>query len=242
MSASSSIRSGQNVDPGEIARFAAAANDWWNLQGEFRPLHDINPVRLRYVSSRAELADCQALDVGCGGGILTEALARAGARTLGVDLAEASLQVATAHARDSSLANVSYRCIAIEQLADEAPGQYDVITCMEMLEHVPSPDSVVTACARLLRPGGRAFFSTINRNPKSYLMAIVGAEYILNLIPKGTHQYGKLIRPAELARWLRQAGLELEEMQGLHYNPLTRQAWLNDDVSVNYLLTARRPE
>jgi 2-polyprenyl-6-hydroxyphenyl methylase / 3-demethylubiquinone-9 3-methyltransferase len=228
-----------NVDPREVAKFDDLAHRWWDPEGEFKPLHDINPLRLDYVERRAPLADAQVLDVGCGGGILAEAMARRGAKVTGIDMAEAPLEVARLHLLESGL-EVDYRQVPVEQLADEMPGAFDVVTCMEMLEHVPDPASVVAACARLVRPGGHVFFSTINRNPRSFLFAIVGAEYLLRLLPRGTHEYARFIRPSELTRWVRAASLETRHMGGLGYNPLTREYRLDDDVQVNYLMHTTR--
>jgi 2-polyprenyl-6-hydroxyphenyl methylase / 3-demethylubiquinone-9 3-methyltransferase len=228
-----------NVDPREVAKFDDLAHRWWDPEGEFKPLHDINPLRLDYVERRAPLADARVLDVGCGGGILAEAMARRGAKVTGIDMAEAPLEVARLHLLESGL-EVDYRQVPVEQLADEMPGAFDVVTCMEMLEHVPDPASVVAACARLVRPGGHVFFSTINRNPRSFLFAIVGAEYLLRLLPRGTHEYARFIRPSELTRWVRAASLETRHMGGLGYNPLTREYRLDDDVQVNYLMHTTR--
>lgn len=231
---------GDNVDPAEIARFEQLAARWWDRESEFRPLHEINPLRANWIDERAPVAGRRILDVGCGGGILAEALARRGAEVTGIDLGEAPLAVARLHAIESGVA-VTYRHIAVERLAAEAPEQFDTVTCLEMLEHVPDPAAVVAACARLVRPGGHLFFSTINRNPKSFALAIVGAEYVLRLLPRGTHTYERFIRPSELAAWCRAAGLEVHDLTGLRYNPLTRSYRLHPgDVSVNYLLHASR--
>lgn len=230
-----------NVDPAEIARFDAIAARWWDPGGEMSPLHVINPVRTRYIEQAAAgLKGKRALDVGCGGGILSEALAARGAQVLGIDLADEVLHAARLHLQGSGLA-VEYRAVAAETLAAERPAQFDLVTCLEMLEHVPDPGAVVEACAQLVRPGGTVVFSTINRNPKSYALAIIGAEYLLNLIPRGTHDYAKLIRPSELARWARAASLEVLGIRGLQYNPLLKTARLSDDVGVNYLMHCRRP-
>ncbi len=229
-----------NVDPAELAKFSELAHRWWDPNSEFRPLHQINPLRLEWINDLAPLAGKQVLDVGCGGGILAEAMAHKGAQVLGIDLADKSLKVAQLHALETGVANVQYRQVSAEALAAEAPARYDVVTCMEMLEHVPDPSSVVRACAELVKPGGWVFFSTINRNPKSFLFAIVGAEYILKLLPRGTHEYAKLIRPSELAGYSRQAGLELAHSKGMEYNPLTRRYWLSADTSVNYLQATRK--
>lgn len=230
-----------NVDAGEIARFDALAARWWDPDGDFRPLHQINPLRLDYIRQRVTLNGCEALDVGCGGGILAESLHRQGARVTGIDMAEKPLAVARLHQAESGT-EVEYLKSTAEALADERAGRYDLVTCLEMLEHVPSPATVIRACHELVRPGGDVFFSTINRNPKSFLFAIVGAEYVLKLLPKGTHEYAKFIRPSELETWARNAGLELEAMIGLHYNPLTREYWLAPNVDVNYMMHFRRPE
>jgi len=216
------------------------AHRWWDPSSEFRPLHEINPLRLNWIKGFCPLEGQLALDVGCGGGILAEAMARSGAQTLGIDLAEKSLKVAQLHALQNQVQGITYEKIPVEELAERSPGRFDLITCMEMLEHVPDPRSVIESCARLVKPGGWVFFSTINRNAKAFLFAILGAEYVLNLLPKGTHEYEKFIRPSELVGMARQAGLELQATQGLQYNPLTRRYWLNQDVSVNYLLAMRR--
>ena len=228
-----------NIDPGEVAKFDDLAHRWWDPHGEFRPLHEINPLRLDYVERRAPLGDARVLDVGCGGGILAESMARRGARVTGIDMAQAPLEVARMHLHESGL-EVDYRQVPVEELAQEMPGSFDVVTCMEMLEHVPDPASVVHACARLVRPGGQVFFSTINRNPKSFLHAIVGAEYVLGLLPRGTHEYARFIRPSELTRWARAAGLDTRHLAGLGYNPVTREYRLDDDVRVNYLMHTMR--
>jgi 2-polyprenyl-6-hydroxyphenyl methylase/3-demethylubiquinone-9 3-methyltransferase len=229
-----------NVDPAELAKFSELAHRWWDVHSEFRPLHQINPLRLDWIQQLAPLKDRQVLDVGCGGGILSDAMARAGATVTGIDLASKSLKVAQLHALETQTPRVTYREISAEALAAEAPGQFDTVTCMEMLEHVPDPASVIQACATLVKPGGWVFFSTLNRNPKSFVFAIVGAEYVLNLLPKGTHEYAKFIRPAELAAHARAAGLTLQAMKGLQYNPITRRYWLNDDTSVNYMVATQR--
>jgi 2-polyprenyl-6-hydroxyphenyl methylase/3-demethylubiquinone-9 3-methyltransferase len=230
-----------NADPAELRKFESIASRWWDPTSEFRPLHEINPLRLDYVDARASLQGKTVLDVGCGGGILAESMAARGAKVTGIDLGGANIEVARLHLLESGL-EVDYREVAAEQLAEESPASFDVVTCMEMLEHVPDPASVITACARLVKPGGLVFLSTINRNPKAYLYAVVGAEYVLGMLPKGTHDYAKFIRPSELGTWLRAAGLELEDMTGLTYNPLTGVYALDrDDVSVNYMACARRP-
>ena len=230
-----------NVDAQELAKFSELAHRWWDPESEFRPLHQINPLRLEWIDELASLRGKQVLDVGCGGGILAEAMARRSAHVTGIDLAAKPLGVARLHALEAGVANLDYREIATEALAAEQPGSFDVITCMEMLEHVPDPSAVVRACATLVKPGGWVFFSTLNRNPKSFLFAIVGAEYVLGLLPKGTHEYARFIRPSELARWSRDAGLSLHGSRGMEYNPFTRRYWLSDDTSVNYMIACRRP-
>jgi 2-polyprenyl-6-hydroxyphenyl methylase/3-demethylubiquinone-9 3-methyltransferase len=230
-----------NADPQELAKFGDLAHKWWDPDGEFRPLHQINPLRLDWIDAQARLSGQKVVDVGCGGGILAESMARRGANVLGVDLSVKPLRVAQLHAMEAGLDNLAYREVAVEALAQEAPGSFDVVTCMEMLEHVPDPASVVQACAALVRPGGWVFFSTINRNAKAFLLAIVGAEHVLGLLPKGTHEYARFIRPSELTRFGRDAGLEAREFKGLEYNPITRRYWLSNDTSVNYLLACRRP-
>jgi 2-polyprenyl-6-hydroxyphenyl methylase/3-demethylubiquinone-9 3-methyltransferase len=229
-----------NVDPAELAKFSDLAHRWWDTESEFRPLHQINPLRLNWMLDIAAIDGKRVLDVGCGGGILADAMARRGADVLGIDLATKALRVAQLHAMEAQTPRVQYREISAEALAAEQPQSFDVVTCMEMLEHVPDPSSVVRACAQLVKPGGYVFFSTINRNPKSFLFAIVGAEYVLNLLPKGTHEYAKFIRPSELARYARDAGLELQQTKGLEYNPLTRRYWLSGNTSVNYMLAMRK--
>jgi 2-polyprenyl-6-hydroxyphenyl methylase/3-demethylubiquinone-9 3-methyltransferase len=226
-----------NVDHAEVSKFEELASRWWDPNSEFKPLHDINPLRLDYIDSRTGLAGKAVVDVGCGGGILAESMASRGARVVGIELGEAALSVAQLHRLESGV-EVDYRNMTAEELAQEAPGTFDVVTCMEMLEHVPDPASVVAACARLVKPHGHVFFSTINRNPKSYLFAIVGAEYVLGLLPKGTHDYGKFIRPSELEGWARRAGLAFREVTGMSYNPLTRHYSLGRDIDVNYLVHA----
>ena len=229
-----------NVDPAELAKFDALAARWWDPTGEFKPLHAINPLRLQYVNERAALAGKRVLDVGCGGGILSEGMAKVGAQVTGIDLGEAPLEVARLHLYESGV-QVDYLCMTAEELAEQEPESFEVVTCMEMLEHVPDPTSVVHACAHLVKPGGHLFFSTLNRNPKSYLYAIIGAEYVLGLLPKGTHEYRKFIRPSELAAWMRAAGLELRELTGMSYNPFTGSYALTSDISVNYFAHAERP-
>jgi 2-polyprenyl-6-hydroxyphenyl methylase/3-demethylubiquinone-9 3-methyltransferase len=228
-----------NVDPVELEKFSALAHRWWDPEGEFRPLHDINPLRLEWIAGHAELAGATVLDVGCGGGILAEAMARRGARVTGIDLSEKALRVAQLHLLESNLA-VRYERAMAEDYAAAHPGAFDVVTCMELLEHLPQPDSMVAACARLVRPGGQVFFSTINRNPKAYLFAVIGAEYVLNLLPKGTHDYARFIKPSELSRWSRAAGLRPDELIGMTYNPLSRRYSLGRDCDVNYLLRCSR--
>lgn len=230
-----------NVDAQELAKFSELAHRWWDPESEFRPLHQINPLRLEWLDELASLRGKQVLDVGCGGGILAEAMARRASHVTGIDLAARPLGVARLHALEAGVANIDYREIATEALAAEQPSSFDVVTCMEMLEHVPDPSAVVRACATLVKPGGWVFFSTLNRNPKSFLFAIVGAEYVLRLLPRGTHEYARFIRPSELARWSRDAGLGLHGSRGMEYNPFTRRYWLSDDTSVNYLIACRRP-
>ncbi len=228
----------QNVDPDEIAKFEALAHRWWDRDSEFKPLHDMNPLRLDYIERFTPMQGMKILDVGCGGGILSEGMARAGASVTGIDMGEAPLSVAKLHLLESQL-EIEYRQIPVEALADEQPGSYDLITCMEMLEHVPDPASTIEACSRLVKPEGHLFFSTINRNFKSYMMAIIGAEYLLNLLPKGTHEHDKFIKPAELERWCRQAELQIDDLTGMHYNPLTMVYTLGPGVDVNYFAHAR---
>ena len=230
-----------NADPQELAKFGDLAHKWWDVEGEFRPLHELNPLRLDWITGKAGLAGRRVADIGCGGGILSEAMARRGAQVLGADLSTKPLKVAQLHALEAGIENLDYREISAEALAAEAPGCFDVVTCMEMLEHVPDPASVVAACAALVKPGGWVFFSTIHRSAKAFVFAIVGAEHVLGLLPKGTHEYARLIRPSELARFARDAGLEVDELKGLQYNPLTRRYRLSGDTSVNYLVACRRP-
>lgn len=230
----------QNVDATEIEKFSRLADKWWDKTGEFKPLHDINPLRLDYINQHSPLHGKNIVDVGCGGGILSESMAKLGAaNVLGVDMAEKSLQAATAHAQAENVANLSYRCISVEDLAAEMPHSFDVVTCMEMLEHVPQPESIIRACAKLVKPDGWVFFSTINRNAKSMVHAILGAEYILNLVPKGTHDWQKFITPAEMARMCRLANLDVNDLRGMSYNLLTQKYFLQDDVAVNYMMACR---
>lgn len=230
-----------NADPAELAKFSDLAHRWWDMEGEFRPLHQINPLRLAWIKSLCPLDNSKVLDVGCGGGVLSDAMARAGAQVTGIDLAAKALRVAQLHALEAQTPNVNYREVSAEALAQEQPGTFDMVTCMEMLEHVPDPASVVRACAALVKPGGWVFFSTLNRNPKSFLFAIVGAEYVLNLLPKGTHEYAKMIRPSELASYCRAAELDLRQSRGMEYNPITKRYWMSDDTSVNYLIATQKP-
>jgi 2-polyprenyl-6-hydroxyphenyl methylase/3-demethylubiquinone-9 3-methyltransferase len=230
-----------NADPAELAKFSDLAHRWWDPESEFRPLHQINPLRLGWIDGLAPLAGKNVLDIGCGGGILSDSMARKGANVLGIDLSAKALRVAQLHALEAGTANVHYEEISAEALALERPAEFDVVTCMEMLEHVPDPSSVVKACSTLVKPGGWVFFSTINRNPKAFLFAILGAEYVLQLLPKGTHEFAKFIRPSELAAQCRAAELELFQTRGMEYNPLTRRYWLSGDTSVNYLVATRRP-
>ena len=234
-------QSARNVDAAEIARFEALAERWWDPKSEFRPLHDINPLRLNYIDERVGLKGKKVIDIGCGGGLVSEGMARRGATVTGIDLGEAPLAVARLHAQKDGI-EVEYLNITAEEIAAERAGQYDAVTCLEMLEHVPDPGAVIAACAKLVKPGGQVFFSTINRNPKAFVLAIVGAEYILRLLPRGTHEYAKLIKPSELAGWARDAGLQLKDTCGMQYNPFTAQASLNRDVSVNYLVHCIKAE
>ncbi|MGE0115204.1 MAG: bifunctional 2-polyprenyl-6-hydroxyphenol methylase/3-demethylubiquinol 3-O-methyltransferase UbiG [Steroidobacteraceae bacterium] len=229
-----------NHDPAEIARFESLAQHWWDEQGEFRPLHIMNPVRVGYIDQRVQLSGKRVLDVGCGGGLLCEAMTRRGAQVTGIDLGETTIEVATLHALDSQL-DIRYLRQSVEQHAVAHAGSYDVVTCLEMLEHVPDPAAIISTIASLLKPGGQAVFSTLNRNPKSYAMAVLGAEYLLHLLPKGTHTYAQFIRPSELAHWVRAAGLELQDITGLQFHPLTRQCTLGPDVDVNYLMQVSKP-
>ncbi len=232
----------RNADPGEIDKFARLASRWWDPDGPFMPLHRINSLRVGYIEERAELASARVLDVGCGGGILSEAMARRGASVVGIDLAADNLEAARKHAADTAHLDLEYREIDVESIASEQPASFDIVTCLEVLEHVPEPERLIAACAQAVRPGGAVFLSTINRNLKSFLLAIVGAEYVLGMLPKGSHEYVKLIRPADLARGCRAAGLSVEELTGLHYNPLSRSFSLGGNVDVNYFLYSTRPE
>lgn len=241
MNANPTGSAGTNVDAAELAKFNNLASRWWDKEGDFRPLHQINPLRLDWIRERVTLAGKNVVDVGCGGGILTEAMAVAGAKVTGIDMADAPLAVARLHQVESGT-DVDYRQMRAEDLARERPGEFDVVTCLEMLEHVPDPSEVIAACHALVKPGGYVFFSTINRNPKSFLFAIVGAEYVLRLLPKGTHEYQKFICPSELEEWARHAGLSIADSTGLHYNPLTRNYWLAPNVDVNYMQHYRRPD
>ena len=224
-----------NFDAAELNKFSELAHKWWDKTSEFKPLHDINPLRLNYIDNVAGLKGKTVLDVGCGGGILSESMAEKGAKVTGIDLGEKALKVAQLHSLDSGV-TLDYQLIAVEQLAEQQPASFDVVTCLEMLEHVPDPASVVVACAKLVKPGGHVFFSTINRNPKAYLFAVIGAEYVLNMLPRGTHDYAKFIKPSELASWMRSADLSLVGQTGMSYNPLTKHYWLDSNVSVNYLM------
>jgi len=228
-----------NADPAELEKFSKLAHRWWDPAGEFRPLHEINPLRLDWIARHASLEGAAVLDVGCGGGILAESMAQRGAKVTGIDLSEKALKVAQLHLLESRL-EVRYEDVSAETYAATHAGEFDVITCMELLEHVPEPAAMVAACARLVRPGGQVFFSTINRNPKSYLFAVIGAEYVLRLLPKGTHDYLRFIKPSELSRWSREAGLRADELIGMSYNPITRRYWLGRDCDVNYLLRTTR--
>lgn len=224
-----------NADQTELQKFGELAHKWWDKDSEFKPLHEINPLRLNYVDQLVGLQGKRVLDVGCGGGILSESMHFKGADVTGIDLGEKALSVAKLHQLESG-AKVNYQLVSVEDLAAQQPASFDVVTCMEMLEHVPDPAAIVAACARLVKPGGSVFFSTINRNPKSYLFAVIGAEYILNMLPKGTHDYAKFIKPSELSSWVRDAGLVVSGMRGMNYNPITRHYWLDENVSVNYLM------
>lgn len=230
-----------NVDPAELAKFSDLAHHWWDTESEFKPLHQINPLRLEWINGIAALHDQDVLDVGCGGGILADAMARKGAVVTGIDLSTKSLRVAQLHALEAETPRIRYEEIAVEAMAARQPASFDVVTCMEMLEHVPDPESVVRACAELVKPGGWVFFSTLNRNVKSFAQAIVAAEYLLNLLPRGTHEYAKMLRPSELAGYCRGAGLNVLHARGLQHNPLTGRYWLSADTSVNYMIATQRP-
>lgn len=224
-----------NVDPAELEKFSSLAHRWWDKTSEFKPLHAINPLRVSFIDNLVSLHGKRVLDVGCGGGILSESMDEKGAEVTGIDLGEKALKVAKLHQLESN-SKVDYRLISAEDIAKEQPGSFDVVTCMEMLEHVPDPEAIVRACAKLVKPGGSVFFSTLNRNPKSYLFAVIGAEYLLNMLPKGTHEYEKFIKPSELSSWARHAGLDVGQLKGMGYNPLTDHYSLGSDVSVNYLI------
>lgn len=229
-----------NIDQEEINKFEQLASTWWDLDGDSKALHEINPLRLQFMTDRTPLSGKKVIDVGCGGGILSEAMAKAGADVTGIDMGEAPLQIAQQHADDNNV-KIKYQRIQAEVIAEEEAGQYDIVTCMEMLEHVPDPAAIVNACHKLVKPGGHVFFSTINRNPKSYMLAVIGAEYVLGIVPKGTHDYNKFIKPSELSRWSRNVELEVKDLGGMHYNPITFIHKLNRDVSVNYLMHTVRP-
>lgn len=232
----------QNIDRAEIAKFEALASRWWDQESEFKSLHDINPLRANWIDEHSPVVECKLLDVGCGGGILAESMAHRGANVTGIDMGKAPLAVAQLHSLESGV-SVNYKQCTAEEMAEQHPGEFDIVTCLEMLEHVPDPRSVIDACAKLVKPGGHLYFSTINRNPKAYLFAVIGAEYLLKMLPKGTHDYGKFIRPSELCNWVRECGLELQTMTGMTYNPLTKHYRLDDqDVDVNYLVYARKPD
>ena len=224
-----------NYDAAELNKFSELAHKWWDKTSEFKPLHDINPLRLNYIDQAVSLAGKTVLDVGCGGGILSESMAEKGAIVTGIDLGEKALKVAQLHSLETGV-DINYRLIEVEQLAEEVPASFDVVTCLEMLEHVPNPASVVQACAKLVKPGGHVFFSTINRNAKAYVFAVIGAEYVLNMLPKGTHDYAKFLKPSELAGFIRNTDLDLQHQIGMSYNPITKRYWLDDDVSVNYMM------
>ncbi len=229
-----------NLDPAELAKFEAIASDWWDPDGPLKTLHDINPLRVEYIADRTDLRGARILDVGCGGGLLSEALSGKGAQVSGIDLAESGIAVARAHAAESGH-DIDYRKIDAATLASEQPASFDVVTCLELLEHVPDPGALVAACSKLVRPGGTVFFSTINRNPKSFVFAILGAEHLLRMVPRGTHQYAKLVRPAELSSWCRATKLDMKELTGLHFNPLTQSYWLGGNTDVNYFAHTKRP-
>jgi 2-polyprenyl-6-hydroxyphenyl methylase/3-demethylubiquinone-9 3-methyltransferase len=233
-------QSSQNIDPLEQQKFDSVAAGWWDPEGPFRPLHELNPARLRFITERCKLRDREVVDVGCGGGILAESMAREGAGVTGIDVAAGALAVARLHLRESGL-DVDYRQTTIEEFAAETGSGFDVLTCMEMLEHVPDPESIISAAAKLLKPGGQCFLSTLNRTPAAFLLGIVGAEYVARLLPRGTHRYDRFIRPSEITGWLRNAGLDVKQIQGLHYNPITRSVLLGSHVNVNYLVHAVKP-
>lgn len=228
-----------NVDPNEVAKFEALAASWWDLEGQSKPLHEINPLRTGYIAQRCKLDNANVIDVGCGGGILSEALAKNGAKVTGIDMGEMPLDIAKLHALESGL-DIDYQQTTAETMASKHADEFDAVTCLEMLEHVPDPAAIIQACADLVKPGGDVFFSTLNRHPKAYLLAVVGAEYVMNMLPKGTHDYKRFIRPAELASWCRQVGLQVNNITGISYNPLTRQFSLGDDVKVNYIVHCRK--
>jgi 2-polyprenyl-6-hydroxyphenyl methylase/3-demethylubiquinone-9 3-methyltransferase len=230
-----------NADPLELQKFSELAHRWWDPTSEFRPLHEINPLRLEWINARVPLAQKKIIDIGCGGGILAESMARKGGLVTGIDLSDKALKVADLHSLESNV-QVRYEKISAEDMALREPGTFDIVTCMEMLEHVPDPASIVRACTKLVKPGGKLFFSTLNRNPKSYLFAVIGAEYLLRLLPRGTHDYAKFLTPAELSQFIRNAGASVDTMKGLSYNPLTKVYWLNQDTSVNYMIAATRPD
>ena len=234
------MHTSDNFDPAELAKFSDLAHRWWDRESEFRPLHQINPIRLAWIEGLIPLEGQRILDIGCGGGILADAMARKGGNVLGIDLSTKALKVAQLHALEAQTKGVRYKEISAEVLATQQPGSFDVVTCMEMLEHVPDPSSIVKACATLVKPGGHVFFSTINRNVKAFLFAIVGAEYVLNLLPRGTHEYAKLIKPSELAGYCREANLDLQQTKGLQYNPLSRHYWLDANTSVNYMFATTK--
>ncbi len=234
-------KTNDNIDNAEIAKFDELASRWWDPNSEFKPLHDINPLRVEFIRQRVDIPGKAVLDVGCGGGLLTESMAHFGAQVTGIDMGEAPLSVANLHLKESGL-QVDYQRATAEDFASRYGNHYDVVTCLEMLEHVPDPASTVNACAKLVKPGGTVFFSTINRNPKAWLFAIVGAEYVLQLLPKGTHDYAKLIKPSELGGWSRDAGLSIHEMIGMHYNPITKHYWLAPGLDVNYIVYAKKPD